>query len=139
MIVFRPYFIAKTLDYGTAQHLIVSIIEELNQSRNENSFEQLFQKITVFCQQNDINLKDKPNRHRKRDVSTRFKDSIITTTIGQRDDNENEQYYRAHIYYQLIDNILAELNDRFSSINLQFLCGISSLCPTSDTFLYFDS
>ncbi len=36
------YFIAKSLDYGKAQQLFLSIIEEFNGSRNEKSFEQLF-------------------------------------------------------------------------------------------------
>ena len=67
------------------------------------------------------------------------KDSIITTSIGQRDDHRNEQYYRSCIYYQLIDNVLVELNDRFSSKNIKILSGVSSLCPESDSFLCFDS
>ncbi len=63
----------------------------------------------------------------------------IKSIIGQGDDNQNEPYYRTYIYYQLIDNILLELNDRFSSKNWHLLSGISSLCPDSDTFLNFDS
>ena len=131
--------IAKNIDYGKAQQLIESIIEEFNLARDEKSFEQLFQTIINFCQQNNINLNDKPTRHRKRAVSTRYKDSIITTSIGQRDDNRNEEYYRTCIYYQLIDNVLVELNDRFSSKNIQLLSGVSSLCPENDSFLCFDS
>jgi hypothetical protein len=137
--MFYLYFIAKVLDYGKAQQLIQSIIQEFDLARDEKCFEQLFQTITTFCQQNNINLNDKPTQHRKRAVSTRFKDSIITTTIGQRDNNESEQYYRTCIYYQLIDNILVELNDRFSSNNLQILSSVSSLCPDSDMFLHFES
>ena len=139
MFVFHISFIAKNLDYGKAQQLIKSIIEEFSLARDDKSFEQIFQKIIIFCQMNNINLKDKPPQHRKRAVSTRYKDSIITTSIGQRDDDQNEQFYRAKVYYQLIDNILMELNDRFSSKNIQILSGISSLCPESDSFLSFDS
>ncbi|CAF4057641.1 unnamed protein product [Rotaria sordida] len=128
-----------TLDYGKAQQLILSIIEELTLSQDEKSFEQLFQTIAIFCQQNSINLNDRPRQHRKRAVSIRFKDSFIISTVGQRDDSLNEQYYKTHIYYQLIDNILVELKDRFSSKNLHILSSVSSLCPDSDTFLHFDS
>jgi hypothetical protein len=60
-------------------------------------------------------------------------------TIGQHDANQNEQYYRTYIYYQLVVNILVELNDRFLSKHLQLLSGISSLCFDSDTLLNFDS
>jgi len=72
-------------------------------------------------------------------ISIRFKDSVIESAISQRDDNQNEEYYRTYIYYQLIDNILVELNDRFSPKNLRLLVGISSLSPDSDNFLDFDS
>jgi hypothetical protein len=119
--------------------LIVSIIEEFKQSRDEKCFEEIYKIITSFCEENNINLNDTIKRNRKRVVSTRFKDSVIESTIGQRDYNENKHYYRTHIYYQLIDNILIELEDRFSSSNLQILSSISSLCPTSDTFLDFDA
>ncbi|CAF3026083.1 unnamed protein product [Rotaria sp. Silwood2] len=112
-------------------------MEELRQLRDEKSFEKIFQTITIFCQQNNVNLNQKP-KHRKRVVSTRFKDSVIISTIGQRDD-ESEYYYRTYIYYQVIDNMLVELEDGFSSKSLQLLSGISSLCPDSNTFLDFDS
>ncbi|CAF4564601.1 unnamed protein product [Rotaria sp. Silwood2] len=74
----------------------------------------------------------------------RFRDAQVQlhlgfNTVGQRDDNQYEHYYRTCIYYQLIDNILVELRDRFSSRNLQILSGISSLCPESDNFLHFDT
>ena len=72
-------------------------------------------------------------------LSIRFKNSVVNSTIGQRDDNQNEQFYRTCLYYQLIDNILIELKDRFSLKNLQFLCGISSLTPDSDAFLHFET
>ncbi|CAF1470107.1 unnamed protein product [Adineta steineri] len=88
--------------------------------------------------ENNINLNERPRQHRQRTASTRFKDSVITSTIGQRDDNLNEEYYRTHIYYQLIDNILTELEDRFSTENLRILSSISSLSPHSETFLHFD-
>jgi hypothetical protein len=99
----------------------------------------MYQTIISFCEENNINLNDKVKRNRKRVVSIRYKDCVIESTIGQRDNNENKQYYRTCIYYQLIDNILIELEDRFSSNNLQLLSSISSLCPTSDTFLDFET
>ncbi|CAF4139760.1 unnamed protein product [Rotaria socialis] len=74
---------------------------------------------------------DKPTQHRKRTVSIRFKDSVTTSTIEQRDDNQNEEYYSIYIYYQLIDNILVDLKDRFSSKN-DTLLHFNSLKPFAD-------
>ena len=132
-------FIEKSLDYSNANQLIISIIEEFNQSRTEKCFEEIYEMITGFCEDNEINLNQEIKSNRKRVVSIRFKDSVIESSVGQRDDNENKDYYRTHIYYQLIDNILVELNNRFSSKNLQILSSISSLCPNNDNFLNFDT
>ncbi len=38
-------------------------------------------------------------------------------------------------FYPIIDSILIELNDRFSSENMEILKGISALCPDSGNFL----
>ncbi|CAF1357469.1 unnamed protein product [Rotaria magnacalcarata] len=129
----------KTLDYGTAQQLSLSKIEKLDRSREQKSFEPLLETINNFCWLNSIIINDKPKQHRNRTISVTFKDSIVNSIIGQRDDNQNEEFYRTTIYYQLIDNILIELKDRFSLKKLQFLCGISTLSPDSDSFLHFES
>ena len=99
----------------------------------------MFQSISVFCHENDIDLAPNPGRRRKRIVSSRIADSIVDSTIGQREQNLTEEFYRTQIYYPLIDNTLVELRDRFSSRNLQILSGISSLSPDSDSFLCCDS
>ena len=115
--IFYLYFLAKSINYNKAQQSISSVIDELDKLRNEEAFQELYQILLKFCQENKINLNDKPEHHRKRTIYIRFKDSIIESTIGQRDDNQNQEYYRAYIDYQLIDNILVELNDRFSPKN----------------------
>ncbi|CAM4773502.1 unnamed protein product [Rotaria magnacalcarata] len=136
---FYPNGQSKTLDYGTAQQLSLSKIEKLDRSREQKSFEPLLETINNFCWLNSIIINDKPKQHRNRTISVTFKDSIVNSIIGQRDDNQNEEFYRTTIYYQLIDNILIELKDRFSLKKLQFLCGISTLSPDSDSFLHFES
>ena len=117
----------------------MSIQQELCAVHDENMFEELFEKITIFCRQNDIDLNERPKSRRIQTVSVKLKDSVVESTIGQRDYNLNEQYYKSNIYFQLIDNILNELQKRFSSNNLKILTGLSSLCPNSSTFLNLDS
>lgn len=117
----------------------MSIQKQLCLSGDDNTFEQLFEKITAFCQQNNIDLDEKSKPCRKPTVSTKLKDSVVECTLGQRNYDLNKEYYKSNIYLQLINNILNELKKRFSSNNLNILTGISSLCPTSSTFLNFDS
>lgn len=111
----------------------------LQESREEASFQQIFQSINVFCQENNITLAPNPAGRRKRLVSSRITDFIVESTTGQRERNQTEEFYRTRIYYPLIDNMLVEMKERFSSMNLQILSGISSLSPDSDSFLFYDS
>jgi len=64
-----------------------------------------------------------------------LKDYSITSTIGQRQEIDNENQYRDFVFYPVIDSILFEMNDRFSKTNMEILRGISSLSPDSRTFL----
>ncbi|CAF5141682.1 unnamed protein product [Rotaria sp. Silwood1] len=102
-----------TIDYGKPSVLILSIIDQIK-------------KFTKRC--------------RTRTIPARFANPIITSTVGHRDDDGNDEYrIRTSIYYPLIDAILIELNDRFSNSNLNLLTSLSSLYPESENFLEFHS
>ncbi len=46
-------------------------------------------------------------------MSTRFKNCLVTSTIGQREEIDNDIKYRTGIFYPEIDSILVEINDYF--------------------------
>lgn len=115
--------------------MINSIIKQINDIRNEDEFDKLFEEILEFCFKNGINF-NIPVRHRRtKTVSTRFKDCIIMDTIGQRESINDKHEFKDRIFYPVIDSILIEMNDRFSNSNLEILRGIASLSPNSATFL----
>jgi hypothetical protein len=127
--------LAKSLDFGKAHVLINGVIKQINDLRNEDEFNRLFEQIAEFCFKNGINL-NIPVRHRRaKTVSTRFKDCIVMSTIGQREDISDKSEFKDRIFYPVIDSILIEMNDRFSNDNLAILRGVSSLSPDSATFL----
>ena len=72
---------------------------------------------------------------RRTTTSTRFKNFLITSTVGQREAIDSKNKYRVFIFYPVIDSILLEMNDRFSKTNMKILRGISSLSPDSSKFL----
>ncbi|CAF4003689.1 unnamed protein product [Rotaria sordida] len=123
--------ITATLNYNQflvrekSQLSVVNVIEHgrIEQIRKNRNHLIKISSVILLCARQMISLRD----------------SVVTSTIGQQDDDENEYYYRTYIDYQVIDNMLVELEDRFSSKNLELLSGISSLCPDSNTFLDFDS
>ncbi|CAF3767631.1 unnamed protein product [Rotaria sp. Silwood1] len=108
--------------------------------------ESLSLEIVKFLQQHNIQLDlciaqcYDGKRCRTRTIPARFANPIITSTVGHRDDDGNDEYrIRTSIYYPLIDAILIELNDRFSNSNLNLLTSLSSLYPESENFLEFHS
>ncbi len=72
---------------------------------------------------------------RARTISTRFKNCLVTSTIEQREEIDNDIKYRTGIFYPEIDSILVEINDHFSKTNIEILRSISSLPLDNPTFL----
>ncbi|CAF3872350.1 unnamed protein product [Rotaria sp. Silwood2] len=126
---------AKTMDFCQAQYLIKSIIAKIADLRDEHTFSLIYTEITSFCQAHHIDLSSTPRQRRVKEVSSRFKDVFITSTIGQRDNLNNEDNYRIDLFYPIVDAVLIELNDRFSVHNMEILISISALCPDSENFL----
>ncbi|CAF1565842.1 unnamed protein product [Rotaria magnacalcarata] len=126
---------SKSIDFGKAHTLISAVINQINKLRSEEEFSRLFGQITAFCVENNIDLDVKVKQRRQRTISTRFKNCSVTSTIGQREEIDNDSKYRDFIFYPVIDSILVEMNDRFSKSNMEILRGISSLSLDSSTFL----
>ena len=56
-------------------------------------------------------------------------------TIRERESIDTQSKYRISIFYPVIDFILIEMKDRFSTTNIDILIGISSLSLQVPTFL----
>jgi hypothetical protein len=105
---------------------------------NEESFKSIYNDVLQLARDNNIDLKEITWPRRQTRVPDRFKDSIITGTIGQRDRAEIEEKFRQIIYYSTVDCIPIELNDRFSDENMELSKSISALNPEGPTFLNLD-
>ncbi|CAF0990826.1 unnamed protein product [Adineta steineri] len=126
---------AKSIDFTKAQCLIKSVVTQIGDLRNEKEFSIIYLQIKNFCEEHDISLSATPRVRRTTSLSFRFKDAFLTCSVGQRVQLNNEDQYRTNFFYPFIDSILIELNDRFSSENMEILNGISALCPDHDNFL----
>ncbi|CAF1440761.1 unnamed protein product [Rotaria sordida] len=87
----------ESLDYAESQFLILLVIDQLQNERNETSFKSIYSVVLDFA-----------NRH----------DAFITNTMGHRNEFLTEADYRENICFPLIDVILVEMRDRFSPSNL---------------------
>jgi hypothetical protein len=137
LLIFR-FFVAKFVDFPKAQSLIKSVISQITDLRREEEFSGIYTQISNFCKEHDIDLLSTSKERRIATVSSRFKDAFINSSIGQCDNINDEDKYRINLYYPLLDSILIELNDRFSSQNMEILNGISALCPDAENFLQME-
>lgn len=119
--------------------MINSVINQISDLRDEGEFCKLYDKITEFSTENNIDLNFKIKERRLKTTSTRFSNCFITSTIGQREEFNNKDKYRTFTFYPIIDSILIEMKDRFSKTNMEILRSISSLSPDSQTFLEIES
>jgi hypothetical protein len=103
--------------------------------RNENSFKELFQQAVIFGNENGIDMNGSVRARRQKTIPSRFKDCIVTTSVGHRDYNNSEENLRITMYFPTIDSIMVELNERFSCHNLQIVKSIISLSPINENFL----
>ncbi|CAF3984908.1 unnamed protein product [Rotaria magnacalcarata] len=126
---------AKSVDFGKAHTLISAVIDQIAALRNEENFSKIFDQINQFCADNNADLNVKVKERRLKTTSTRLKNFLVTSTIGEREIIDCECKYRTSIFYPVIDSIILEKRDRFSTTNMDTLRAVSSLSPESSTFL----
>lgn len=56
------------------------------------------------------------------------------STVGSQAALNSKEFFRAGIFYQVLDMMLNELRTRFSEQNCDIMRGIQALNPSSETF-----
>lgn len=67
----------------------------------------------------------------------RFRGSVVTESVGGSSRPTDE--YHTHIYYALLDVVMAEMEQRLSEMKLSLLGAMQALLPTSEKFLDIDT
>ena len=115
-----------------------SITQQIKELRNEQSFQQIYDKAKEFCGENGIDFVQQYRSHRTTQIPARFEAFIIDSTIGQHEVLSSSTGFMNRIYFPLIDCMLVELDDRFSSKTLSMMKSISTVYPESEHFLNID-
>lgn len=108
-----------------AMHLI-KILKLRLQDLRENGWNSFMQEVKLFCEANMIEV---PNM-----------DDLIETRLRQRRDRQrvtNDHHYRREIFYEVIDLIAMEMENRFPEISTELLTCVACLDPR-DSFSKFD-
>ncbi|CAF1537476.1 unnamed protein product [Adineta ricciae] len=101
-------------NYLHSEYFIKSIIRQIKDHRPEQSFQQVYDKAKEFCSKNEIEFVHQYQSYRTK-VSARFEEIIIDSAVGQREVLSASTDFMNRIIFPLIDCVLFELNDRFSS------------------------
>ncbi|CAF1263221.1 unnamed protein product [Adineta ricciae] len=133
--VLSDHLKSSSVDYVRGEHLIKSIIKQIEDLRNEQSFGEIYAKAKDFCDANNVDLLQQYRSRRVTAVPARFEAFVIDSTLGQREVLSSSTDFMNRIYFPLIDCMLVELNDRFSSQTLSLMKSISTVYPESGNFL----
>ncbi|XP_070668992.1 uncharacterized protein [Malus domestica] len=105
---------------------LVEVCKQRLQSLRDDDFGELLHDVEKFCEEHDIVIPNMEDLHFVPGKS-RHKAPKIT----------NFHYYRADLYFQVLDMQLKELNDRFNEVNTELLLCMACLSPVNN-FASFD-
>ena len=111
----------QTTDFSRLQYLIQSVIRQISELHYEQSFTMIYDQVSTSSENNSIDLVTGDKVRRVRSIPSRFKDVIMTSTIGHRDHFNSEAKYRTNYCFPLCDSMLVELKDRFSEKRINVL------------------
>ena len=123
---------------SSGEHLIISIIEQIQDLRNERSFQEIYDKAKEFCDVNEVDIVQQYRSRRPTTIPARLEQFIIDSTLGQREVLASSTDFRNRTYFPLINCMLVELKDRFSSKTITMMKSISTVYPESQNFLNVD-
>lgn len=138
---------AKQLDLAAAVDLVDTTRDTLQNWRNNSaSWTKLWTDIASMVKDNGLSmeLSRKPRRRLKQ--STRMNESVVMETVGVRRDEMEElesedidldTHYRISIYNATLDQIIGEMDRRFSVESRSLMTAASACSPRSPSFLNF--
>ena len=121
------------LDLSSAIDLIESVKSSLISKRNLIEFNVFWTEANGIW--SEIEHTQTKRARRKRKTTKSLMDFLVDSTIGASDEINCESDFCERVYYDVIDNLLQELNKKFSETSCSLMKGIQALNPSSDNFL----
>jgi hAT family C-terminal dimerisation region len=127
-----------SIDYVRGENLIKSIIHQIKDLRNEDSFRRIYVEAKALCDANNIDFYQEYRSRRATTIPARFAAFVIESPVGQREILSSSADFMNRIFFPLIDCMLVELNDRFSLKTLSLMKSMSTVYPDGGNFLSVD-
>ena len=123
---------AESADLLTGIKLIKTATSHIAELRSDAAFEELWAEavraVTVT-----VATSDPPRPKRQRQISCFLKGHVVEQSIGQREDNTEQDCKR--LFFAVLDCFLAEMDVRFNERNNKYMQALEALDPTSSHFL----
>ena len=128
-----------TLDTGKAVLLVESLVDSLKEFRiSDSALDQFFTLAEMQCNKSGIEAKfhtatRRVNRVRR--MPPTLNSSVVLQSVGQRDAVDSKESFKQHVFYVILDSMIGELENRFSSNASSVMLGIQCLNPIDESFL----
>ena len=131
------------VDLGQAVRVVVAVKDTLLDKRSEKAFDKLWdvflkkwEELEVIDIEEEINKLSRPQRERRLPAS--LLDSVVDTTIGQRENLQGPSDYRCNMYFLVLDSFIAEMERRFNNEST-IMKAIQACMPRSHTFFEWEA
>ncbi|XP_060845787.1 zinc finger MYM-type protein 1-like [Rhopalosiphum padi] len=133
------YLQTKSTDLSNCITLIECTKDQIKSMRTENKFHDLYEKVIKSVEEISGEMSIPVTKKRKKNVSSKRTDYFVTSSIGQNQmDNISEHEIKMRSqYFEIIDNIVVEMNRRFKQTEL--IEAVEACNPSSKMFLDFDT
>jgi len=131
------YLQSKSIDLSKCLSLIECTKDQIKSMRNENKFNDIYDKVIDVV--DDCEISVPAGKNRKKNASSKLKDYLVKSCVvrNHTDDISDNKMKMKIQYFEIIDNILMEMNRRFKQTDL--IEAVEACNPSSKMFLDFNT
>jgi hypothetical protein len=127
------YLQSKSTDLSKCVSLIECTKYQIKSMRTEEKFNDLYEKVINSVDEINSEISVPVTEKRRNNVSSKLTDYFVTNSIGQNHDISDHKIKMRSQYFEIIDNILIEMNRRFKQTEL--IEAVEACNPNSKMFL----
>lgn len=124
---------SETVDMAKAEEYKCAVCDTLKDMRTEEKAAEIYDAAKAFCEANQVPVTCAVPRQRQK--QKRMDDYVVESSCGALSDLGNAEKLRESLYIPCLDRMVAEMEQRFSSLNSKVLKGVMACNPGSKNFL----
>ena len=129
----HKYLQSQTVDLAKAEEYKCAVCATLKDMRTDEKAAELYDGAKAFCEANQTPESCAVPRQRQK--QKHMEDYVVESSCGAVSDLDDAEKLKTVLYLPCLDRMVAEMDQRFSSLNSQVLKGVQACNPGSDNFL----